>query len=169
MTAGSYAACPAPVDIKEEESRLLDTVQKADNPADGQNVTKQLWKLWTKAPNEQAQTLLDKGMSARSSYDFLAAMDAFDRLTSYCPDYAEGYNQRAFVSFLRQDFSKAIEDLDLALERNPRHVGALSGKSLTLMALGQNEEAQKILKQALDLNPWIPERGLLQTKKGIDL
>ena len=67
-------------------------------------------------------------MTARASYDFLNAIDAFDRLTEYCPDYAEGYNQRAFVNFMREDFPAALVDLDLALERRPTHVAALCGQ-----------------------------------------
>ena len=39
------------------------------------------------------------------------ATDALDRLVEYCPNYAEGYNQRAFVSFLRQDFEAALVEL----------------------------------------------------------
>ena len=63
----------------------------------------------------------------------------------------------------------ALADLDLALERSPRHVGALSGKALTLMGLGRADEAQAVLREALALNPWIPERGLLQEAPGEEL
>ena len=169
VSTAAHAACPPPADISKEEKRLLTLAQSADNPADGQEITRELWRLWATAPDEQSQELLDRGMSARSSYDFLAAMDAFDRLTKYCPDYAEGYNQRAFVNFLRENYDVALDDLDLALERNPRHVAALSGKALTLMRLGREDEAQKILRVAVLLNPWIPERGLLKKPKGTDL
>ncbi|RVT85943.1 tetratricopeptide repeat protein [Rhodobacteraceae bacterium CCMM004] len=120
-----------------------------------------MWEIWTDAPDEIAQALLDDGMARRSSYDFLGAQAAFDRLVGYCPDYAEGYNQRAFVAFLRQDYAAALEDLDRALARAPSHVGALSGKALTLMGLGRMDAAQETLRAALRLNPWIPERGLL--------
>ena len=108
-------------------------------------------------------------MAARGSYDFLGAIDAFDRLVEYCPDYAEGYNQRAFVNFLREDYEAALPDLDRALERSPRHVAALSGKALTLMGLGRGDEAQEVLREAVELNPWIPERGLLQELPGEEL
>ena len=50
-----------------------------------------------------------------------------------------------------------------ALERSPRHVAAMSGKALSLMGLGRQEEAQEVLREAIRLNPWIPERGLLVT------
>ena len=169
FTTTASAACPPPADIADEETRLFETAQQAESHKEGQEITRALWRLWATAPDEQSQALLDRGMSARSSYDFLGAIDAFDRLTKYCPDYAEGYNQRAFVNFLREDFGRALIDLERALERNPRHVAALAGMALTLMRLGKNDEAQQVLREALKLNPWIPERGLLQRQKGIDL
>ena len=53
-----------------------------------------------------AQELLDEGhATTRRSYDFLGARDTcWTELVEYCPEYAEGYNQRAFASYLRQDY-----------------------------------------------------------------
>jgi tetratricopeptide (TPR) repeat protein len=106
--------------------------------------------------------MLDQGMMARSSYDFLRALDRFGALVAYCPHYAEGYNQRAFVNYMRGDYAKALPDLERALELNPLHVGALSGRALTLMALGEEAEGQKALREALEVNPWLAERHLLK-------
>ncbi len=165
----AYADCPSPHDISEEEARLLAHIQEAENEMAARTVSSELWSLWTKAPDEPAQSLLDRGMSARSSWDFLAALEALDRLVEYCPEYAEGYNQRAFVNFLREDFAAALVDLDKALERHPTHFAAMSGKALTLMGLGRHDEAQEVLRAALKLNPWLPERGYLVEPKGEDL
>lgn len=170
FTAGAaFAECPAPPDIDAEEARILAEAREATSETAARPLRNRLWELWAKAPDEAAQELLDRGMAARASWNFLDAMDAFNRLVDYCPDYAEGYNQRAFVSFLREDFASALVDLDLALERRPTHVAALSGKALTLMGLGRHDEAQAVLRLALELNPWIPERGLLQETPGKDL
>ena len=144
-------------------------VREAANEQDARLLTNELWALWATAPDEPAQELLDRGMQARASFDFLSALETFDRLVDYCPDYAEGYNQRAFVNFLRQDYEVALTDLDRALERRPNHVAALSGKALTLMGLGRHDEAQVVLREAIELNPWLPERGLLREPAGKDL
>ena len=100
---------------------------------------------------------------------FVGAIDVLDRLVAYCPDYAEGWNQRAFVHFLRQDFEAALTDLDAAIALNPRHVGALSGKALTLIGLGRKAEAELALRAALALNPWLSERHLLEGLAGEDI
>ena len=169
LAAPAFADCPAPPDISAAADLLLDRAQAAPNEMAAHGISSQLWELWAKAPDEQAQALLDRGMAARSSYNFVDAIDAFDRLTEYCPDYAEGYNQRAFVSFLRQDFATALVDLDRAIERSPRHVAAISGKALTLMGMGRDDEAQDVLREAVELNPWISERSLLIEPQGEEL
>ena len=167
--SAAVAQCPAPPDITAQQDRILQDVRSAQTEMEARELTNRLWELWTTAPDEPAQELLDRGMQARESYDFLGALDAFDRLTEYCPDYAEGYNQRAFVNFLRQDFPAALVDLDRALARSPGHVAAMSGKALTLMGLGRHDEAQLILREAIRLNPWLPERSLLTAPPGEDL
>ena len=165
----AFAECPPPPDITADADALIAKAQAAPDEGTARPISGQLWELWATAPDEQAQALLDRGMSARATYNFVEALDAFDRLVDYCPDYAEGYNQRAFVNFLRQDFALALIDLDLAIERSPRHVAAISGKALTLMGLGRDEEAQVVLREALSLNPWLSERALLVEPPGEEL
>ncbi|KKL65864.1 hypothetical protein LCGC14_2150700, partial [marine sediment metagenome] len=118
--------------------------------------------IWADAPDARAQELLDEGLARRGAFDLDGARVAFDALIAYCPSYAEGYNQRAFIAFMREDYAAALVDLDRALARLPLHVAALSGKALTLMGLGRDGEAQEVLRAALTLNPWLPERGLLR-------
>ena len=169
LAGTAHADCPAPPDIGTEEAEILLRIRDAKTERDARLLSNELWGLWATAPDEASQALLDRGMTARAAYDFLSALDAFDRLVDYCPDYAEGYNQRAFVNFLREDFAKALVDLDEAIERRPTHVAAMAGKAMTLMALGRHEEAQTVLRFAVDLNPWLPERGLLREPTDKDL
>ena len=169
FATSAFAECPAPPDIDAAQDALFAEAQTAPNEMAGRAISQRLWALWATAPDARAQEMLDRGMNARASYNFEGAITAFDALTTYCPDYAEGYNQRAFVYFLLQDYSAALEDLDLALERSPRHVAAISGKALTLMGLERPDEAQDVLREALALNPWIPERGLLIEPPGQEL
>lgn len=168
LSAGPLLAdgCPEAPDHDAALSALLDRVRAAPTEMEGRQIANEMWALWADAPDEPSQHMLDEGMQARSGYDFLRALDRFDRLVDYCPHYAEGYNQRAFVNFLRQDFDAALPDLDRAIAINPRHVGALAGKALTLMGLGREAEAQEALRAALALNPWLSERSLLKEPPG---
>jgi tetratricopeptide (TPR) repeat protein len=154
------AECPPAPDHSADLAELSIAANRAGTEMDGREVSNRMWELWTDAPDEAAQAVLDLGMRKREGYDLLGALQEFDRLVAYCPDYAEGYNQRAFVNFLRQDFAAALVDLKAALARSPKHVAALSGMALTLLALDRTDEARVALAEALALNPWLPERGL---------
>lgn len=161
--------CPAAPDHSERIDEIIIGLGAAPTELDARVLSDEVWTLWTDAPDARAQELLDEGMRKREGYDFLGARDTLDGLVEYCPDYAEGYNQRAFASFLRQDYAAALYDLDRALELNPRHFAALSGKALTLMGLGRMEEAQASLRAAVALNPWLRERSLLTPQPGTEL
>ena len=153
--------CPEAPDYSAETNALIDSVKDAPNEYEAQLIAVELWKLWADAPDDRAQELLDEGMERRASFDYSGALDSINALIDYCPDYAEGYNQRAFVNFLRQDYEAALPDLDRTLEMNPMHIAALTGQALTLAALDRNAEAALVLRRALDINPWLAERRML--------
>ena len=165
----AFAACPDLPDRSPELEALFDAARAAPTEQAGRELSDRMWAIWTDPPDEAAGALLARGMAARRVFDSVGAIDAFDRLVDYCPDWAEGYNQRAFVYFLSAEFEKARIDLAATLEINPSHVGALSGMALTLAALGDEVGAQDWLKKALALNPWIPERHMLKPPAGEEL
>ncbi|SEW25660.1 TPR repeat-containing protein [Cognatiyoonia koreensis] len=161
--------CPPAPDHAAALAERLALLKDSASPAEAQQISDMLWQLWTDAPDAKAQALLDEGMRQRSGFDLAGARETLDELVAYCPDYAEGYNQRAFAHYLAQDFAAALVDLDRALEIMPEHIGALSGKGLTLMGLGRDEEAQDALKAAVALNPWLNERALIKEPEGTDI
>lgn len=153
--------CPEAPDHRAEMNELISAAQSAPNETAGRIISNEMWQYWADAPDDYAQGLLDEGMTRRAAYDFEGAVTAFDALVAYCPAYAEGYNQRAFVNFIRQDYSAALPDLKRALALSPRHIAAMTGQAMTLMALDRPGEAALILRAALELNPWLSERHLL--------
>lgn len=170
----TWAICPAPPDHSVALEELIGAVQAAETETEASILANEMWQYWADAPDEQSQEILDRGMERRAAFDYLGALQDFETLIEYCPDYAEGYNQRAFVYFLQQDYAAALVDLERALALSPRHVAAMSGRALALVGLNRRKEARGALKDALRLNPWLPERGLLSpggplTIDGVDL
>lgn len=157
----AQADCPDPADVRSEMLNLFAKANAAENFTEGRRVSNEMWQVWLRAPDEVAEEALKAGMARRDSYDFAGALVHFDKLSDYCPTYAEGFNQRAFINFLREDYEKALVDLDIALELQPLHVAAQSGRALTLMNLGRIEEAREQLLMAVENNPWLSEAALL--------
>ena len=161
VASPSFADCPAAPDIASELDALIIQAREAPDDQAAGNISNDMWQLWLKAPDAAAQEVLDRGMRQRASYDYIGAVETFDELIDYCPAYAEGYNKRAFIYFLTGEFEKSLADLDRALELSPKHVGAQSGRALTLMNLGRLSEARLQLLAALENNPWLSERFLM--------
>lgn len=157
----AWAACPEPADHHEELQALIARAQAAADAAEGAQASNQMWQVWLRAPDKAAQAVLDAGMRRREVFDFAGAIREFDRLVEYCPTYAEGFNQRAYIHFLNGNHEKALVDLDMALSLQPYHVAAQSGRALTLMNLGRLAEARAQMLVAVESNPWLSEAALL--------
>jgi len=153
--------CPPLPDQTVEKNRLHAELLASDNQASGQIIGGRLWQIWTKAPDSTAQEMLDRGVERLRVADYDRAESHFSDLITYCPDYAEGWNQRAYAHFLRQQYDESLDDLAETLAREPRHFGALAGRALVLMNMGRTKLGQNALRKALKVNPWLNERHLL--------
>ena len=59
------------------------------------------------------------------------AENEFTRVIAIAPGFAEGWNKRATVRFMRENFAGSIGDCQETLARNPNHFGASSGQELS--------------------------------------
>ncbi len=162
LAGPAYAeTCPVAQDYSAEIETLFEQARNAPNERVARGAADGLWQIYLRAPDDKAQAVLDRGMARRGGYDYFGAKIDFDLLIEYCPDYAEGWNQRAYTFYLQGEFDKALADLDAALERSPAHIGAQSGRALTLMQLGRIDQARAQMLAALENNPWLSERALV--------
>ena len=157
----TFAADPTPQ--QEERDALFAALQSAEDPKVAAAAQKAIWQSWMEAPDADAQALLDLGMQRMAGFDNAGAIEVFDELVLYAPDFAEGWNQRAFAYFRMEKYEKSLADIASTLQREPRHFGALSGRFRILMVQGRVALAQKTLRDAVEANPWLMERSLLVT------
>ncbi|MEP3279909.1 MAG: tetratricopeptide repeat protein [Stappiaceae bacterium] len=153
--------CPAVPDNVMEKDRLHAELLTTQTEMSGHAVSGQLWTIWTTAPDEASQELLDRGRERIRVADYEGAEQYFSDLVEYCPHYAEGWNQRAYAHHLRQDYDASLDDINQALELEPRHFGALAGRAITLISMGRTKIGHNALRKALEINPWLSERHLL--------
>ncbi|MEO9650339.1 MAG: tetratricopeptide repeat protein [Roseobacter sp.] len=153
--------CPMMTDTADKNDSVFAELLKAPNEADGRAIGRQLWAIWVTAPDDDAQILLDQGRKHIRTADYEKAVEYFSALITYCPTYAEGWNQRAYAYFLSQKYDAALDDIAKALDIEPRHFGALSGRAIVLISMGRPEIGYTALREALAIHPWLSERHLL--------
>lgn len=167
--AEAEGTCPGQPGLPELLDPLYEALAQSRSELEARRIDARVWQIRLTAPDAEAQRLLDSGMARLRVADYETAAATFATLVDYCPDYAEGYNQRAFASFLMGEFEAALPDLDRTLELAPRHTGALTGLGLTLIGMGRRAEGEDAIRRALELNPWLSERHLLTEPPGTEL
>ena len=149
--------------------KLFENLKKSKSEEVAKSIEEKIWQQWFIGPDNSATRLLSKAMKRRRAYDFDGALNSLNRLIEHYPDWAEAWNQRAFIYYLKQQFDKSLQDADKALELEPNHFGALAGKAIILIYQGRAELAQQALKQAVKIHPFLKERSLLIEIPGKEL
>jgi len=144
-----------------ERERLFAALASARSSEEAGAIAFQIWALWFRAPNAEARDLMDQAMERRRVYDFSGALAILDKLVALTPDWAEAWNQRATIRFLKEDYDGSLADIERVLNLEPKHFGALAGQALILMRYGRFDTAQSVLRKAIEINPFLAERGLL--------
>jgi tetratricopeptide (TPR) repeat protein len=113
-----------------------------------------LWAIWFRADSAENNSVLERISLSISQRRYEQAAALADKLISVAPGFAEAYNQRAIAYFQLGHFKESAEDCKKAIERNPFHIGALSGLAQCLMNLDSRDEARAALERAARLQPY---------------
>lgn len=140
---------------------LFDELANAKTEADARDIEEKLWTFWRGFGDEISQRLLEVSRQAQLRFDYGNALVALQQLVTHQPDFAEGWNQLAYVFFLAGSYDASLEALDKTLTLEPMHYAALAGKGIILIQQGKENEAQTPLRRALAINPWLKERNLI--------
>lgn len=139
---------PAPMTEAEALAAL-----RGDDPAKIARAEATLWQIWCHSGIPAVDRLLREGIEAMERQDPEGAIALFTRIIERAPDFAEGWNKRATVRYMIEDYAGSIADCQETLARNPSHFGALSGQGLCHMALGQHREAAALFRRTLEVHP----------------
>jgi tetratricopeptide (TPR) repeat protein len=126
---------------------------RGDDPVDVARAEQALWQMWTRSGIAEVDAAFLEGVQAMERRDFDEAERIFTRIVRRAPDFAEGWNKRATVRYLAENYDGAIADCEATLARKPHHFGALSGQGLCHVALGQHREAAALFRRTLAVHP----------------
>lgn len=126
---------------------------KDDDRLTAANAEAFLWRHWCWSGDAEADRVFRAGVDAMQRGDLKRAETLFDRVIEVVPQFAEGWNKRATVRYMRQNFVGSIADCQETLIRNPNHFAASSGQGLCHMALGEYREAAICFRRGLEIHP----------------
>jgi tetratricopeptide (TPR) repeat protein len=116
-------------------------------------IEQRIWAVWMISGSDTCNLLMARVKAATDAKDYDLALKLLNAVVEIKPDYVEGWNQRATIYYLKDDYAHAIADIGQVLAREPRHFGALSGLGVILQEIGDDKDALTAYRDALKIDP----------------
>lgn len=139
----------------ERIDKLFETLTTSKDERAAKEAERSILRLWLESDSDTVDLLMNWALGATQEQRYPRALDFLDRVIVMKPDYAEGWNKRATVHFLMEDYSRSLADIGQVLALEPRHFGALSGFGMIMRALGEDEQAMIAYREALAVDPYL--------------
>ncbi|MCA1243682.1 tetratricopeptide repeat protein [Stappia stellulata] len=153
IESGARAAIPDEDTSQNEVDALFDALAQAPSTAAARPIVAKIQRKWMQSGSATVDLLMSRAGTAMKAKDNALALDLLDMVTRLAPDYAEGWNRRATVYYLTQDFGRSIADIERTLALEPRHWGAMSGLGIIMRRLKRDKDAMRIFEEVLKIHP----------------
>jgi tetratricopeptide (TPR) repeat protein len=132
---------------------LFGALKAAPDEVSAKHVEARIWALWTQTSSDTTALLMSRANAAMGAQQMDVALKLLDAVVKLNPDYVEGWNRRATLYYLQNNYARSIEDIEQVLIREPRHFGALAGLGMIMQSLGDDKRALDAFRKALAVNP----------------
>jgi len=143
-----------------ERSKLLENLYAylatAEDDKQAQSIAQTIERLWLYSGSDTVTLLMDRSAKAISEKNLDLAVKFLDAVVDLAPDFAEGWNRRAYVHHLRNDVERMVGDLRRCIALEPNHFRAIEFLGLVLRETGQKKAALKAFERLLEINPNAP-------------
>lgn len=160
MLASPFSVNAATVTSQNDETlqQLFSNLQQADNGETANDIALKIWDRWMSTSGDTAtDELMDRGVYYMQTGNLQVAEDVFSNIIEKHPEYAEAWNKRATVRFLRSNWSGSADDIAKVLAIEPKHFGALSGLAMIRLHQGEYSSALSIYERVLEIHPFSPD------------
>lgn len=132
---------------------LLDDLSRQTTEASAKRIERQIWVKWNESGSATIDLLMERARESMRTEKNALADDLLTQVVLLAPDYAEGWNRRATLSYAMGDFGRSIGYIEMTLQLEPRHFGALSGLATILQRVGSDRKALETWYRVLAIYP----------------
>ena len=132
---------------------LFGALKIAPDEASAKAIEDRIWSIWTSSDSDTCNVLMSRVKDATDDKDYDLAIRLLDAIVAIKPDYAEAWNRRATLHYIKHEYGRALVDIREVLAREPRHFGALAGLGLILQDIGDDKHALEAYSAALAIDP----------------
>jgi tetratricopeptide (TPR) repeat protein len=135
---------------------LFARLEKARDEEEAKGITGQIERIWKQSGSATADVIFERVGTAMNAQNFDLALDLLDTLVTLEPKWAEAWNARATLHFMRNDYDGSVRDIVKVLELEPRHYGALAGLAMIYQTMDNIAGAVRAARAVQKLNPHAP-------------
>jgi tetratricopeptide (TPR) repeat protein len=148
-----HAATTTEAKTENRLDELFGQLKRERNEKAAERIASRIGEEWSHSGSASIDLMMTWSQTALDGKKFDVALDFLDQVVTMEPTYAEGWNRRATVHFMMQNYAKSMADISHTLELEPRHFGALSGMGQIMKNTGRNELALEAWQRVLDIYP----------------
>jgi tetratricopeptide (TPR) repeat protein len=134
---------------------LFARLGSTDDADEGDTMVEEIWRVWLQSGRSEIDALMERALALLQAGEPRAAMPLLDSIVERAPDWAEGWNKRATVLYVLDDYDRSLADIDKVLALEPRHFGALAGRGLIHIAKENYRAALDDYRRARAVNPFL--------------
>ncbi len=144
LLVGFAVAAPAVAGPREDQlDKMFGRLAETRSETEASALTQAIWILWTTSDDSNVNDMMRRGIRLMGARSYADALEIFDRMVKYAPEFAEGWNKRATVHYMMGNFAESVADIQKTLALEPRHFGALSGLGMINVELDRDGDALK--------------------------
>lgn len=143
---------------EQQLDELFSALKAAKSQSEADPIAASIWSIWNKSGSAAIDDMMQFALKLMNSAAFAPALEVLNTIVQKAPGYAEGWNRRATLYYILEEYDLSLRDCEEALRREPRHFGALTGMGMIAIAKGQDAAALKHYRRALQVNPFLRER-----------
>lgn len=154
------AALPNQTLAQKRAARLDDlfaSLKRESNEVKAARIASLIQLQWQNSGSATVDLMMGWAAKAMEEKKYSVALDFLDQVVVMKPDYAEGWNRRATLHFMMNDYGRSMADIQKTLTLEPRHFGAMAGMAAILKDTGRKEAALQAFERVLTVYPMMRE------------
>lgn len=155
--AETAAKVPEPEDTPAQRRRSLDDLYAhlaaIGSEDEAAPLVLAIERLWLYSGSDTIDVLMERVLKAVGEQRLDLAEKLSEAIVGMAPRFAEAWNRRALVAYLRDDYAAALYALRRALALEPNHFKALDGIAHIMRETGEKKAALDAYRKLLDVHP----------------
>lgn len=144
-------------DAPADRAKLLDDLYAhlatAPDEAASKPYADAIERLWLASGSDTVSVLMERALQASKHDRNDLALQLLSAVVELSPDYAEGWNRRAYIFYTEGDYERALGDLRRVLALDPNHYKALDGLGQIMRQLDRKRQALQTYEKLQQVNP----------------